>query len=256
MGCDYTPIDMMWERAALRGANHVVFPSSLAAAAACTAHGEDIAARSSIIPLGIDEGVLQPTEGSSGRASSGAGGALHVVSVGAVAPHKGQDLLLRAFLRADIEGELNLVGPVRDKTFQDSLIQTAARPPKGKVIHFGGAMPHAVTLAELRSSDLFCLLSRFDVFPQAVIEAMASHVAPLIGNTVGCVDVIKHMESGYITETEDIDGTARIIEEINMDRASHAMRGERAHATAITLTWPKVAERYLELYEGLTNDAG
>ena len=255
LGCNYSTLDCMYEKATVTSADHVVFPSTLAKSTAASIYGHTLRGKSSIIPLGIDEGLGGVETTRFIADGGGKSDQLHLVSIGAIAPHKGQDLLLRSFLKAKAFGDLQLVGPVLDPEFRDGLVRAASKMTPGKTVHFTGFIGHEAALRSIQSADLFCLFSRFDVFAQTVVEAMSIGRAPLITDTVGCAEVVTHMRSGYVAPLGDTDEAARLIDAIHSDARGHAERGVNARAVSAMLVWPRVATGYSELYRRILQDA-
>ncbi len=103
-------------------------------------------------------------------------------------------------------------------------------------------------------ANVFALTSRVDLFPQAVIEAMAMGHAPIISRTVGSSDCVSDGESGYLVDSENTAQIAQTLERIAADPQAHEERGIRARAQAEMLRWSEVGRRYAELYAYLLQE--
>ena len=115
-----------------------------------------------------------------------------IVSVGAVHPRKGTDLLLQAWLKLAAEipdAHLFLIGMRHDrnnpklKKFGQSVEALVGASGVADRIHFSGYVPNVAEY--LKAADLFLFPSRIEGMPNAMLEAMACGVpvvaCPFIG---------------------------------------------------------------------------
>jgi len=109
----------------------------------------------------------------------------HLLAVGAVVPHKGQDLLLDALGRiAHLDWRCSLVGPLdRAPDFVDGLRRAAVADGR---VRMTGALAGAALADAYASADLLVLPSRTESFGLVVLEALAAGL-PVIGFRVGGV---------------------------------------------------------------------
>ena len=110
---------------------------------------------------------------------------------------------------------------------------------------FMGFLPDPRT--ELAISDIFLYYSHLDVFPVAILEAMASGL-PVVTNNVGAVsEMIDNGKDGYVAENdEDYLSYLRLL------LGSHRLRqeiGRRARAKVEEkFSWHEVAKQFVQLY--------
>jgi glycosyltransferase involved in cell wall biosynthesis len=118
--------------------------------------------------------------------SPGGPGGGRLLAVGAVVPHKGQDLLLDALGRiAGLDWTCTIVGPLdREPAFVTALREGAAA--LGGRVRLTGPLAGAELAAAYRSADLLVLPSRTETFGLVVLEALAAGL-PVIGFQVGGV---------------------------------------------------------------------
>lgn len=102
--------------------------------------------------------------------SPGSGDGCAVLSVGALAPRKGHDALLRAFARLpDLDWRLTIAGGARDPAYAAQLAELAGKIGRVRI----AADPDADELEALwRGADLFALATRWEGYPAAVAEAL------------------------------------------------------------------------------------
>jgi glycosyltransferase involved in cell wall biosynthesis len=115
-------------------------------------------------------------------------GGERLLCVGAVAPHKGQDVLLEALARtAGLAWRCRLVGPLdRDPAFVASLEHQAAVAGIADRLRLPGPRTGAALQLEYRSADVLVVPSRSETYGMVVTEALAAGL-PVIATGVGGV---------------------------------------------------------------------
>jgi glycosyltransferase involved in cell wall biosynthesis len=110
----------------------------------------------------------------------------HLLTVGALAPHKGQDLLLDALAgTAHLPWRCTIVGPLdRDPQFAAAL-QRRATGLTDRVL-VAGPRTGAALQREYRDADLVVVPSRAEAYGMVVTEALAAGL-PVLGTRVGGV---------------------------------------------------------------------
>jgi UDP-glucose:(heptosyl)LPS alpha-1,3-glucosyltransferase len=101
------------------------------------------------------------------------------------------------------------------------------------------------------ASDIFSILSKFDTFGIAVLEAMAASLPVVVSGNVGAKDLVVHGINGFIIEdSTDID---RISEKICilLNKEVRMRMGVAAHEAALNNTWESVAKKYECIYDEL-----
>ncbi|MDT4915005.1 MAG: hypothetical protein QOC66_4133, partial [Pseudonocardiales bacterium] len=139
-----------------------------------------------VAPPGVD--AAEPAAGSPD------GGRL--LCVGAVAPHKGQDVLLAALaLTADRPWCCALVGPA-DPDFLELLRRRAAAEGIDDRLHFADALTGDALDRAYAGADVLVLASRGETYGMVVIEALARGL-PVIATAVGGVpEALGHTADG------------------------------------------------------------
>ncbi|HEX2073120.1 MAG TPA: glycosyltransferase family 4 protein [Geodermatophilus sp.] len=111
-----------------------------------------------------------------------------LLCVGALVPHKGQDVLLEALARtAGLPWRCTLVGPLdRDPLFVASLERRAADAGIADRLRIPGPRTGAALQLEYRSADVLVVPSRMETYGMAITEALAAGL-PVIATGVGGV---------------------------------------------------------------------
>jgi glycosyltransferase involved in cell wall biosynthesis len=110
----------------------------------------------------------------------------HLICVGTLGPHKGQDLLVEALAElGDLDWQCVLAGPLdRDPDFVDQLQTRISRLGYGDRIRLAGVLTGAVLSHAYSTADLLVAPSRSETYGMAVTEALA-HGLPVIAAAVG-----------------------------------------------------------------------
>ena len=153
----------------------------------------------------IPNPVLPPTEAASDRELAAPSAARHrlVVAMGRLHPQKGFDVLLRAFAATRAEApdwSLVILGDGEERPRLEALARTLG-------IDQYVDMPGRVRqpYATLRRADLFVLSSRYEGFPNALLEAMAVG-APVIATDCrsGPRHIVRHGIDGLLVRPDDV----------------------------------------------------
>jgi glycosyltransferase involved in cell wall biosynthesis len=110
----------------------------------------------------------------------------HLMCVGTLGRHKGQDLLVEALAElGDLDWHCVLAGPLdRDPDFVDQLQTRITRLGYGHRVRLAGVLTGAVLSHAYTTADLLVAPSRSETYGMAVTEALA-HGVPVIAAAVG-----------------------------------------------------------------------
>ncbi|MBN1419690.1 MAG: glycosyltransferase family 4 protein [Planctomycetes bacterium] len=98
------------------------------------------------------------------------------------------------------------------------------------------------------AADAFVLASAYDVFGNAVLEAMASATPPIVSSRAGASEIVADGRDGLVVSPRDgAPAIARALEILSDTERRHAM-GMEARATAERFDWDRHFERVLEVY--------
>jgi glycosyltransferase involved in cell wall biosynthesis len=232
------------ERAALAAVHHVIVTG--AATARLLASDYAIAAaRISVVPPGVDP--VAP-----GRA--GGDGTVALLSVGALVPRKGYDVLLAALATiTHLPWRLTIAG-ARDRSpataaALDATIATLALADR---VTLAGAVADDRLSGLYAEADLFVLASRFEGYGMALAAAIA-HGVPVIATRAGAIPETVPAGAGILVAPDDAPALAaalcRVIE--NAQERHRLAAGARAAAAQLP-AWSQSARIFSSVLEAVT----
>ncbi|MBV9563649.1 MAG: glycosyltransferase family 4 protein [Bradyrhizobium sp.] len=231
------------ERAALASAHGVVVTSA-ATARLIVADYDVPADRVSVARPGTDPAP---------RARGSEHGMLHLLSVGAIVPRKGFDVLVAALATlAGVQWRLSIAGDLtRDAAAAEKLRSEIARHGLTKRIELLGAVPSERLATLYDTADLFVLASHFEGYGMAYAEALA-HGLPVIGTTAGAIPETVPREAGLLVAPGDTAALADALHRAITDTRLRRGLAEAALAAARQLpTWPQSGAIFARALEKL-----
>lgn len=169
-----------------------------------------------------------------------------MIAVGRLVPQKGLDLLLRAFASAQRQAPhwtLTILGEGEQRPQLEGLI--AELDLTGKVQLEGRvSSPDAY----LRNSDLFVLPSRYEGFPNALLEAM-SFGLPVVSFDCpsGPREIIADGEDGILVPNGDVEHLSKVLTELMHDPDRRRQLGLRAAQSIRRFALPAISAQWIEL---------
>ena len=119
-------------------------------------------------------------------------------------------------------------------------------------------VPHSSNLWEYyAASDIFVFPTIYEPFGLVIIEAMASGLPVITSRVAGAADVIIDGVNGLLmTDPGDINDLASKIKLLLLNAELRKAIGERARETAEKLSWDRVAQKTLEVYNTVLSRPG
>jgi glycosyltransferase involved in cell wall biosynthesis len=229
------------EQRALTCASHVIATS----AATMSILAQDFQVpveRMSVVEPGTDMAAFAPHQ---------PGDAIALLSVGAVVPRKGYDVLVAALDQIrELRWRLLIAGDCTRSMATTGELQTQIeRLGFGDRIDMRGALSPEQVAVLYSSSDIFVLASRFEGYGMAFTEALA-HGLPVVGTTVGAAVQNVPQDAGVLVPVDNADALASALRHL-MENPQERER-LAAGARAVTFpSWREQAERFARVLQSL-----
>jgi UDP-glucose:(heptosyl)LPS alpha-1,3-glucosyltransferase len=181
-----------------------------------------------VIHNGVDLDYFHPRHRTAMRAAARtelgiAAGEMLFAFVGSGFARKGLDAAICALAECG-DTSYRLVVAGRDRSAQRFAALADTRSLGGRVQLLGGRDDVRTLYA---AADCFILPTRYDPFPNTVLEALAMGLPVIVGRRSGAAEILRHGESGWICDPGDVAGLAQL-----MRTAASAAAGERYAAAA------------------------
>jgi len=166
-----------------------------------------------------------------------------LLAVGRLSPEKGFDLLIEAFAQtAPRHPDWNLVilgeGPLRAE-----LERKIAEHDPGSRISMPGF--DARVRSAMRRADLFVLSSRYEGFPNALLEAMTEGLACVSFDCdAGPRELIDHRRNGWLVPAGDVHALADALDTLMGDADLRAQLGRRARDVGSTYSLATILDQW------------
>jgi glycosyltransferase involved in cell wall biosynthesis len=180
-------------------------------------------------------------------------GVVRLLSVGAIVPRKGFDVLITALATlTDLSWRLTIAGDrTRDRNAAARLDADIARHALGERIAAPGAVSPQRLAALYAEADVFVLASHFEGYGMAYAEAVA-HGLPVIGTSAGAIPDTVPPDAGLLVDPGDSFALARALRRVIGDAGLRRRLASAARAAAPQLpTWRHSAEIFARALERL-----
>lgn len=194
--------------------------------------------------------VVEPGTDPAPRSAGSGGPGCRILSVGALVPRKGHDVLLRALARlTDLDWTLRVAGPPADPVHARSLTALAEELGLAARVAFLGALDAAALEAEYAAADLFALATWYEGYGMVVAEAEARGL-PLALCTGGAVAELAAPGAAILALPGDHASLSRGLRRPICDAALRAQMAEASWRAGQALPrWPAQAQHLAALLE-------
>jgi glycosyltransferase involved in cell wall biosynthesis len=172
-----------------------------------------------------------------------------VLAIGRLDKQKGFDLLLEAFSRSGLPGagwSLVILGRGGELA---ALKQQAAALGIANAVTFAGFMEVGPWLAQ---ADLFVLSSRFEDFPNALMEAMQMQRACISFDCLsGPSDLIENEQNGVLVAPQDVAALSEALKRLAADPALRSRLGAEAGKVSERFSHTRIYGKWLALIDAV-----
>jgi len=202
-------------------------------------------ARITVIPNGVDPVLFDPTAYPEARDSLRR--SLNLPAETRIA------LLIGTYARKGLETAIGALAKVPDDVHlavagagDDELAEGWARAAGvADRLHLLGVRSDPERL--YAAADVFVLPTRYEPFGMVIVEAMASCLPVVVTGTAGAAELITNGENGFLVgQADDAEGFAAGI---RAALETGTFVGKAARATALSVSWPRIAEQTESVYQ-------
>lgn len=178
---------------------------------------------------------------------------LRVISTSRLTPRKGLRFLIQALAELKHENqarniEVLLIG---DGHESESLEHLARESGVIEQVQFIGRVEHAELKQWYAGADVFILPSLNEGMSNAMLEALASGLPLLVTRTGGADEVLEEGVNGFALAMGSAHDIAEKLLRLYDDRALRQRMALASRRKAETMSWGKVAEQYVQVYQSL-----
>ncbi len=174
----------------------------------------------------------------------------YIVAMGRMVPQKGFDMLLSAFARlaeAFDNWELIILG---DGSERNQLQQQAKELGIQHRLHMPGKVSPPDQILE--QAEIFILSSRYEGFPNALLEAMRAGVAVISFNCPsGPAEIIHHGVDGLLVPAQDTDALAQAMTTLMQDEKLRKSLARQAVSVKERFSLEKIMGHWQDLIESV-----
>jgi len=203
------------DRAARRAMERRLLPCFARVIATSAATAEQLAADFGVAAERI--AVVVPGTDDAPRSAGSGGPACHVLSVGALVPRKGHEVLMRALARLfDLDWHLTIAGGPRDSVHAHSLQALADELLITRRVRFAGEVVDAALEALWQRADLFALATHYEGYGMVVAEALKRGL-PVVVTAGGAAGALVSPQAGVVCQPGDVVTLSKSLRRLIFD---------------------------------------
>lgn len=181
-----------------------------------------------------------------------------ILAVGSKSEQKGFDLLVSAFTRIahdHRDWDLAIVGLIETGAACDALVAQAAAAGLADRIHFPGRVGNVGEW--YKRADLFVLSSRYEGFPNVLLEAMAAGCACIAFDCdTGPREIIKDSDNGLLVKFGDVESLSKAMAWAIQNGHERKAFGSRARDVVESYNEDTIYQQWEHLFASLTQGEG
>lgn len=214
-----------------------------------------LSTRIEVIANGVDEYILRRDRSPDPEHFGLPAGCAVLLYMSRIHAKKGLDLLVAAaeILRRDVPAlRIVIAGDDAGSGYLSAIKTECTKRNLEDVLLFVGELRGEAKLEALAAADAFILPSRSEGLPVAALEALSAGLPVILTDECNLAEV-DGCGAGYVVPPDSRRIAGAVRELFLLDRAERREMGDRGRAlVAANFTWPGIAARTMELYQGLS----
>lgn len=211
-----------------------------------------------LIPNDIDDGQFSPIDEAGkkdlceklGLPFSGP----IIICHGRLEKHKNVQLLIRAIAKVKECGIKLKCIVAGNGSYKRELLELSSSLDLEDFVQF---IPFSVNVEEyVKCSDIFCIPSRYEGHPLALLEGMACGLVCLASNIDGNIDIVEDGSNGYLFEPDSVEGLSELIVRVLNLESDTIIRKAARRTIESRFSAGAMADSYRKLYVELMNGGG
>jgi len=176
-----------------------------------------------------------------------------IIFVGSLIQRKGPKDVMESFFRLKKKHKDLMLVYIGEGALKEELENEANKPPCKPDILFLGKKEPTEIKNWLNASDIFCLPTKKDGIPNAMVEAMACEVPVVMSNIGGIPDVIENWKSGIMVKPGNIDGFCSALDALIRDKKKRERMGKEGRKALLKngVDWGINASKHINIYNEL-----
>jgi glycosyltransferase involved in cell wall biosynthesis len=140
--------------------------------------------------------------------------------------------LARCLVALNVDFQLRIIGDGIDEEALKRSIAALDPPVRNRILLVGSVSPDRMR-SQWRNSDAIILVSEYEGTSISMMEGMACGCVPVVTDVSGARGLVTDGISGFLIPVGDVEGMARRIKELDMNRERLAEMGKKAHASVL-----------------------
>ena len=157
---------------------------------------------------------------------------------------------IKPILNKGLEVELRLAGPITNASYGNKIEQYIKDNNLSNNVKLLGNLSSQDIIKELEAATVFSLLSLEENSPMGIEEAMAVGVPVVTSNRCGMPYMVRHYESGFLVDPNDIDDVVDRLSALLGKPDAHKKMSQKCVEIAKDRFHPDlIAQRTVRVYE-------
>jgi D-inositol-3-phosphate glycosyltransferase len=238
------------EQAAINGASRIVCGSPGEREQLVQLYGAS-PGRCRIVPCGFDDQLFRPLGQAEARRAAGLPEGKIVLFVGRMERIKGVDILVRAVAALERREQVRIViiGGVEGDPELERLRRMLAELGIGDCVSLLGTVDQQRLPLYYSAADVCVVPSFYETFGMVALESMACGTPVIAARVGGLAATVADGQTGYLVPWHCPEPYTERLEVMLGNDGLRGILGQAARASVQRFTWPRVAERLLQVYE-------